>query len=161
MPRLSIPVLAGVIWVSASGLAAGPEAPKKPQTQPAAAAKPAAEGAGAPATQPSVPVHPIRTQTTFVVDPSQITTSGDLAGKVGPITVTLNYFDRLPGLDLDKLSPQRRQRVLDRANKEACSCGCKGDTIARCLVNDPSCKLVKSLAAQIYEEERLRPEVPR
>ena len=142
--------LAGVIWGLSLALAAEPEAPKKaatpPQTRPSA-----------PATQP-VQVHPLLKQTTFTVDPAQVSGDSDLAKRLGPITVTINFYDKLPGFDLDKLSPQRRQRVLERANKEACTCGCKGDTVARCLVNDPACKLVKSLAAQIYEEERLRPE---
>jgi hypothetical protein len=130
-----------------------------PDPAPEPAQKPAPQTAPARPEPDRTPVHPIRTQTTFVVDPSQV--RGAEGGKgFGPITVTLNYFDRLPGIDLDKLSPQRRQRVLDRANKEACTCGCKGDTVARCLVNDPSCKLVKTLAQQIFEEERLRPEAP-
>lgn len=149
MPRGTIPLLAGVIWACGLALAAEAEAPPKPQTRPT------------PATQPSVAVHPIRTQTTFVIDPSQLSGSGELGKQLGPITVTLNYYDHLPGFDLEKLSPQRRQRVLDRANKELCTCGCKGDTVARCLVNDPNCKVVKSLAAQIVEEERLRPEAPK
>jgi len=154
MSRYLIPLLAGVIWVAGLALAADPEPPKpKPPAAPAAPGAPAAPAA--PATQPTV--HPIRTQTSFVVEPKDIKTTGGVT-PLGPITVTLNYFDKLPGLDLDKLSPKRRQAVLDRANKEACTCGCKGDTVARCLVNDPNCKLVKSLAAQIYEEEKLRPE---
>ncbi len=150
MIRRSVATLAGVIWGLSLALAAEPEAPKKPATPPQT--RPAA-----PATQP-VQVHPLLKQTTFTVDPAQVSGDSDLAKKLGPITVTINYYDKLPGIDLDKLSPQRRQRVLERANKEACTCGCKGDTVARCLVNDPACKLVKSLAAQIYEEERLRPE---
>ena len=146
--------LAGILWISGAALAEA-ETPPKPQP----AKPPAAQPQSAPAAAPKqVPVHPIRTQTSFVVDPSQIQGSGALGEKIGPITVTLNYFDKLPGIDLDKLSPQRRQRVLERANKEPCTCGCKGDTVARCLVNDPACKLVKTLAQQIYEEERLRPE---
>jgi hypothetical protein len=137
-------------------MAAGTDAEPDPKPSP----KPAPQTAPAgPAADKPTPIHPIRTQTTFVVDPSQV--RGAEPGKgYGPITVTLNYFDKLPGIDLDKLSPQRRQRVLDRANKETCTCGCKGDTVARCLVNDPSCPLAKVLAQQIYEEERVRPEVP-
>lgn len=147
MAHLRLAFAVGVIWGLALGWplhAADPEPPKKAQT--------------APATQPAVPIHPILTQTSFVVDPGQVSGNNDLSKRLGPITVTLNYYDQLPGLDLDKLSPERRKRVIERANKESCTCGCRGDTVARCLVNDPACKLVKALARQIYEEERLRPE---
>lgn len=149
MPHARLPFVLGVIWGFALGWplrAADPEPTKKPQAQ------------TAPATQPAVPIHPILTQTSFVVDPSQVSGNNDLAKRLGLITVSLNYYEQLPGLDLDKLSPERRKRVIERANKENCTCGCRGDTVARCLVNDPACKLVKALARQIYEEERLRPE---
>jgi hypothetical protein len=146
---LTVTLCAGIAWMAAAGAA---EPATEPEKKPAPQTAPASPQGDKPAA-----VHPIRTQTTFVVDPSQVR-GADPGKGYGPITVTLNYFDKLPGIDLDKLSPQRRQRVLERANKELCTCGCKGDTVARCLVNDPSCKLVKSLAQQIYEEERVRPE---
>lgn len=133
--------------------AAGPEPKQKPKPQ----SPPQTQTA--PATQPGKPIHPLLGRTSFVVDPKEMEGGGDLADKVGPITVSLNYYyDDLPGLDLDKLSPERRKRVLERANNELCTCGCRGDTVARCLVKDPSCQLVKSLAKQIYEEERVRPQ---
>lgn len=112
----------------------------------------------APASKSAVPVHPLLGQTSFVVDPKEMDGNSALADQVGPITVSLNYFyDDLPGLDLEKLSPERRKRVIERTNREICTCGCRGDTVARCLVKDPNCQLVKSLAKQIYEEERVRP----
>jgi hypothetical protein len=164
MPRRPLLSCACAFWLAGVAAAADAEAPPKPKPAPPPQSAPAVPSnaadpvkGSAPGRKP-IPVHPIRTQTTFVVDPSEIQGAGELGPRVGPITVTLNYFDHLPGIELDKLSPQRRQRVLERANKEPCTCGCKGDTVARCLVNDPACKLVKALAQQIYEEERLRPE---
>jgi len=148
MPRYTLALLFGLTVIAA--LAGGPEPKPKPQTRP--------QSQTAPATQPTAPIHPLLGRSSFVVDPKEIKGSAGLADKVGPITVSLNYYyDELPGLDLDKLSPERRKRVLERANTELCTCGCRGDTVARCLVKDPDCQLVKSLAKAIYEEERVRP----
>lgn len=123
-----------------------------------AKAEPSSQTQTAPATKTAVPIHPLLGQTSFVVDPKEMGGNSSLADQVGPITVSLNYhYDDLPGLDLEKLSPERRKRVIERANREICTCGCRGDTVARCLVKDPNCQLVKSLAKQIYEEERVRP----
>ncbi|MEE9218785.1 MAG: hypothetical protein V3U98_06925 [Acidobacteriota bacterium] len=147
-------LLAGLMgWASLPAL---PSESKAPEAKPSGKA----QTQTAPSKQPAVPIHPLLGQTSFVVDPRELVGSGPLAEQVGPITVTLNYYQDLPGLDLNKLSPERRKRVIERANREPCTCGCRGDTVARCLVNDPNCKFVKSLAEQIYQEERIRPLTP-
>jgi hypothetical protein len=33
-----------------------------------------------------------------------------------------------------------------------CTCGCKTDTLAKCLVNDPKCPIVKGLVQTVYDE---------
>lgn len=152
MPRYAVVLLLG-LSVTLS-LAAEPTAESGTDSK----AEPSSQSQTPPATKPAVPVHPLLGQTTFVVDPKEMGGKSALADQVGPITVSLNYhYDDLPGLDLKKLSPERRKRVIERANREICTCGCRGDTVARCLVKDPNCQLVKSLAKQIYEEERVRP----
>jgi hypothetical protein len=70
----------------------------------------------------------------------------------GGVTVRENYFMQLPGIDLSTLTPKQKQRYLDRVNQELCSCGCPNDTIARCLVNDPTCPTVRGIAEKVLSE---------
>ena len=68
------------------------------------------------------------------------------------VTIRENYFMDLPGIDLTTLTPKQKQRYLDRVNKELCTCGCPNDTIARCLVNDPTCPTVRGMAEKVLSE---------
>ena len=50
--------------------------------------------------------------------------------------------------------------LLKQANSIFCTCGCRGDTIARCVVLDPTCQTARqvldkmaSTAGQLSEEE--------
>ncbi len=70
----------------------------------------------------------------------------------GGVTVMENYYLDLPGFDLSTLTPTQKDKFLERVNKEPCTCGCKNDTIARCLVNDPKCPVVRGLAEKIFSE---------
>jgi len=72
----------------------------------------------------------------------------------GPIgAVRPNYYSKLPGYeDLDKIDPLKRTEFLETVNREMCSCGCKGETIAFCLVNDPGCPVVKARTKKIYDD---------
>ena len=58
----------------------------------------------------------------------------------------------IPGVDLSKLSAQKRSAVLERLNSEGCTCGCDL-SLARCRIEDPSCgvslPLAKTIAAQM------------
>jgi len=120
---------AGALAVSFAATESKPPA-KKSQTQPAKqGSKPA------PQTQATPPIEnqPVQSQ--------------------GGITVRENYFMELPGIDLSTLTPKQKQRYLDRVNKEICTCGCPAtDTIARCLVNDPTCPVVRGLAEKVLSE---------
>ncbi len=96
-----------------------------------------------PATQSSKTAPQTQTAPTMVNQPVQSS---------GGVTVRENYFMQLPGIDLSTLTPKQKQRYLDRVNTELCSCGCPNDTIARCLVNDQTCKTVRGLAEKVLSE---------
>lgn len=70
----------------------------------------------------------------------------------GGIEAVANYFAEVPGFDLAPLSEHNREKFLHRINSELCTCGCKNETIAWCLVNDPKCPTVKGLAQTVYDE---------
>jgi ABC-type transport system substrate-binding protein len=69
-----------------------------------------------------------------------------------PIEAVANFFTELPGFDLASLSTRQRDKFLHRVNSEICTCGCKNDTLARCLVNDPKCPAVKGMVQTVYDE---------
>ena len=70
----------------------------------------------------------------------------------GSIEAVANFYTELPGFDLASLSKAKREKLLHRVNSEMCTCGCKNDTLARCLVNDPKCPSVKGLVQAAYDE---------
>jgi thiol-disulfide isomerase/thioredoxin len=55
---------------------------------------------------------------------------------------------KIPGLELDKLTPATRTAVLQKLNAENCTCAC-GLTLAACRINDPSCSVSLPVAQQI------------
>jgi len=69
-----------------------------------------------------------------------------------PIEAVANYFVDLPGFDVKGLPQAQREKLLQRVNSEMCTCGCKNDTLAKCLVNDPKCPTVKGLVQTVYDE---------
>jgi hypothetical protein len=71
----------------------------------------------------------------------------------GPIGDVRPFYAILPGYDdLDKIDPALRKQFLELVNREMCACGCSGETVAFCLVNDPGCPVVKARVRKIYEE---------
>ncbi|MGB7220252.1 MAG: redoxin domain-containing protein [Vicinamibacterales bacterium] len=58
---------------------------------------------------------------------------------------------KIPGLDLDMLSPAARAACLQRLNSDTCTCGC-GLTLAACRINDPGCGISLPLAEKIVQE---------
>ena len=56
--------------------------------------------------------------------------------------------NRIPGLDLSGLSPEKKGEVLKRLNAEPCTCGC-GQTVAQCRLEDPNCDVSLPLAREI------------
>lgn len=63
-----------------------------------------------------------------------------------------NYYALLPGYDLSVLSDEERRAFLDTINTEMCSCGCTGETLGFCLVNDPGCMVVKARVKKLYKD---------
>ncbi|HEY2435247.1 MAG TPA: TlpA disulfide reductase family protein [Vicinamibacterales bacterium] len=59
--------------------------------------------------------------------------------------------NKIPGVDLAVLSPEKRAKVLAALNSEHCSCGC-GLTVAQCRVDDPTCNVSLPLAQQLMEK---------
>jgi len=59
-------------------------------------------------------------------------------------------------LDFNGLSADQLNRVIHRLRTEDCTCGCQGDLIDQCLVNDPSCTTAVALAKQIIREEKMK-----
>jgi thiol-disulfide isomerase/thioredoxin len=55
---------------------------------------------------------------------------------------------KIPGIDLDRLSPAGRAAVLEKLNTESCTCGC-GLTLAACRINDPGCSISLPIAEKI------------
>jgi thiol-disulfide isomerase/thioredoxin len=58
---------------------------------------------------------------------------------------------KIPGLDLDKLSPAARAACLQKLNTDSCTCGC-GLTLAACRINDPGCGISLPLAEKIVQD---------
>ena len=63
-----------------------------------------------------------------------------------------NYYSILPGYDLSSLSEAKRKVFLDMVNREKCTCGCQGETLGWCLVNDPGCPVVKARVRKVYTD---------
>jgi len=119
------------------------EAQRKPVPEPATAGAPARAGG--------------RQRDTAATDhPAK---EGEKVTGEGPITaVRPGFYGKLPGYeDLDKIDPLKKTEFLETVNREFCTCGCKNETIAFCLVNDPSCPVVKSRAKKIYDDIMNKP----
>ena len=59
--------------------------------------------------------------------------------------------NKIPGIDLSKLTPTQRVAALTRLNAEHCSCGC-GLTVAQCRLDDPSCTVSLPLAQDMVKQ---------
>src|SRR4029453_3362568 len=59
--------------------------------------------------------------------------------------------NKIPGVDLAKLSPEKRAKELETLNSEHCTCGC-GLTLAEGLVDDPSCDVSLPLAHKLVDK---------
>ena len=59
--------------------------------------------------------------------------------------------NKIPGIDLSKLSPDQRAEALKALNSEHCSCGC-GLTLAQCRVDDPDCSVSLPLAQDLVKK---------
>ena len=57
----------------------------------------------------------------------------------------------IPGVDLTKMTPEKRTEAIKAMNAENCTCGC-GLTLAACRINDPSCSTSLPLARALAEK---------
>lgn len=62
----------------------------------------------------------------------------------------------IPGIDLSRLSPEKRVATVLRLNAEPCTCGCEL-TVARCRVEDQQCPVSLPLAQKIASEIAAQP----
>jgi hypothetical protein len=86
-------------------------------------------------------------------EPAAPATPGSPQGS-GPVgNVRPGFYAKLPGYEsLEKIDPIKKKEFLELVNREMCTCGCQGETLAFCLVNDPACPVVKARVRKIYEE---------
>jgi peroxiredoxin len=61
---------------------------------------------------------------------------------------TAAQANKIPGIDLSTLSPEKRAEALKALNSEHCTCGC-GFTLAQCRVDDPDCGVSLPIAQQL------------
>jgi thiol-disulfide isomerase/thioredoxin len=59
--------------------------------------------------------------------------------------------NKIPGIDLSKLPPDKRAEALKQLNSEHCTCGC-GLTLAQCRLDDPDCGVSLPLAQKLVEK---------
>jgi cytochrome c biogenesis protein CcmG/thiol:disulfide interchange protein DsbE len=57
----------------------------------------------------------------------------------------------IPGVDLKRLSPERRSAAIQKLNTDPCTCGCE-NTIAKCRIDDPKCETSLPIAQRIVKE---------
>lgn len=59
--------------------------------------------------------------------------------------------NKIPGVDLDTVPPNKRGDILKALNEQHCTCGCDL-TIAQCRIDDPSCDVSLPLAQQMVKQ---------
>jgi hypothetical protein len=144
----------GLAFVLAFLAACGgaPKAPAGSATTPAAGSETPSQAANDPAAAPPADTAAPQADT---FDPA--TAAGAVKGVPSPtnsasIEAVANFYTDLPGIDLSSFTTEQQKRFLLRVNSELCTCGCKNETLAFCMVNDPGCKNVKGLVQTVYDE---------
>jgi len=66
-------------------------------------------------------------------------------------SASAEWYDSIPGLELQLLAPVVRAEALQRINRERCTCSCKL-SLARCRHTDPTCKMSLPLCRSIVAE---------
>jgi len=59
--------------------------------------------------------------------------------------------NKIPGIDLAGLTPEKRAKVLSMLNSEHCTCGCQL-TLAQCRVDDPTCTVSLPRAQELVDK---------
>jgi thiol-disulfide isomerase/thioredoxin len=59
--------------------------------------------------------------------------------------------NKIPGIDLAKLTPDQKNAVLQQLNSDKCTCGCRL-TVAQCRVDDPTCPVSLPQAKELVKK---------
>ncbi|PYV31221.1 MAG: hypothetical protein DMG22_17740 [Acidobacteria bacterium] len=86
--------------------------------------------------------------------PAPLDAAGPVCSRTARVFTPTNATE-IPGLDAPVLSPKEMDRVIYRANMEACRCGCKLSLVA-CRINYPSCATSPEQLKKLAEEARAR-----
>lgn len=65
--------------------------------------------------------------------------------------VNAAHATEIPGVDLSDLTPDQKERALQRLNEDECPCGCSL-TLAQCRINDASCGISPPLAKKVVAD---------
>lgn len=63
------------------------------------------------------------------------------------------FYTELPGIDLASVAEDHRPALLEQANRERCTCGCKM-TLAYCRNHDRSCRTSVRLCLEMVQRFR-------
>ena len=76
-----------------------------------------------------------------------VSQTGDLK-----IAVDSNLFTEFPGFNIDHLTTPQRDKLIKQSNSVYCTCGCRGDTVARCVVLDSSCQVARKMLQRMLDD---------
>lgn len=98
----------------------------------------------APAPAPAPASAPART--------SETETSDERAARLAAIDSTQKtaWVDEVPGVDVSRMTPERRTLFVSVANTRRCSCGC-GFTLAACRRFDSECDVSGPIVARLAD----------
>ncbi|MFQ5671142.1 MAG: hypothetical protein ACE5HD_11590 [Acidobacteriota bacterium] len=147
-PFLALLLVPALLAGPASG-AGAPAASEPRTTAPAAGAagKKTTKDAKKPQSRPAQ-TRPAEAVARSLRESGQIVSqSGDL-----DLSVQSNVFTEFPGFNLDHLSKDQRDKLVKRANTVYCTCGCRGDTVARCVVLDPACQTARRMMKRMLDQ---------
>lgn len=80
--------------------------------------------------------------------------AGKIVSQTGDLKIAVdsNLFTEFPGFELGHLSTDQHDKLVKQANSVFCTCGCRGDTVARCVVLDPSCQVARSMLQRMLDD---------
>lgn len=79
---------------------------------------------------------------------------GTIVSQTGDLDIAVdnNFYDEFPAFDMDGLTEGQRDWLLKRANAVFCTCGCRGDTVARCVATDPTCETAREMLGKMLKQ---------
>ncbi|MFQ5718850.1 MAG: hypothetical protein ACE5IK_04805 [Acidobacteriota bacterium] len=124
-----------------TGNADGAKAPK-----PGKATKKDGEQATPPADEPYL--------NTAATAAGILRSKGEVISQKGDLKIAVdnNFFTEFPGFDLSHLSENQHEALVKKANSVYCTCGCRGDTVARCVTLDASCQVARKMLQKMLDD---------